>query len=234
MEEKATRQGPVGVSLEDTICSGLQATDERLCVLVVIGVIGRREKHFLAIEEDIRKLVQSWKDELLESGGRILPPDETPALLGSQNRQCTQPPSGQNKGKMLLHMIWMAETRQQVEKAFDAFLKTYEAKYPKATTCIEKNRKELLAFYEFSADHWAHIRRFNQIESAFATIRHQTARRRWCVTKESILTMIFKLDLCNEKKCRKIRRFNHLATILGDRTFKDRILVESDQNKDAA
>lgn len=144
------------------------------------------------------------------------------------------PDSLQEKGKKALHEIWMAETRQQAEKAFDAFLKTYEAKYPKATTCLEKDRKELLAFYDFPAEHWAHIRTSNPIESTFATMRHRTDRSRGCVTKESILTMIFKLGLCAEKKWRKIRGFKHLATTLEGRTFKDGILVESDQKQDAA
>ena len=97
-----------------------------------------------------------------------------------------------------------------------------------------KDRKELLSFYDFPAGHWAHIRTSNPIESTFATIRHRTDRSRGCVTKESILTMIFKLGLCAGKKWRKIRGFKHLATILEGRTFKDGILDESDQKQDAA
>ena len=242
----------------DGIYSGLRATDERLCALVVIGVNSLGEKHFLAIEDGMRESVQSWKDVLqdLLDRGLIAPSlaigDGALGFWGAveevfpqmKHQRCWVhktanvlnylPDSLQEKGKKALHEIWMAETRQQAEKAFDAFLKTYEAKYPKATTCLVKDRKELLAFYDFPAEHWAHIRTSNPIESTFATIRHRTDRSRGCVTKESILTMIFKLGLCAGKKWRKIRGFKHLATILEGRTFKDGILDESDQKQDAA
>jgi hypothetical protein len=81
--------------------------------------------------------------------------------------------------------------------------------------------------------HWALICTSNQIDSIFASIRHRPGCSLGCVTKESILTMIFKLGLCPGKKWRKIWGFKHFATIHEGRTFKDAILVESDQKQDA-
>ena len=55
----------------------------------------------------------------------------------------------------------MAETRGQAEKAFDRFIRDFEAKYPKATGILAKDRDVLLAFYDFPAEHWVHIRTIN-------------------------------------------------------------------------
>ena len=114
-----------------------------------------------------------------------------------------------------------------------SLLKTYGAKYPKATECLLKDREPLLAFYDFPAEHWIHIRTTNPIESTFATIRHRTNQSRGCFSKETILTMMFKVGLCAEKRWRKIKGFNHLALILEGKTFKDGVL-EGDSKQDAA
>ena len=100
------------------------------------------------------------------------------------------PKSSQAKAKQALHEIWIAETRKDAEAAFDWFLDTYEAKYPKATNCLLKDREELLAFYDFRAGHWVHLHTTNPIESTFATIRHRTARTKGCVSRNTMLAMI--------------------------------------------
>jgi putative transposase len=88
-----------------------------------------------------------------------------------------KPPVGQQaKAKAAVHEIWMAECRDQAEQAFDLFLATYEAKYPKATECLRKDRDSLLTFYDFPAEHWQHIRTTNPIESTFATVRLRTSK----------------------------------------------------------
>jgi transposase-like protein len=84
------------------------------------------------------------------------------------------PKSVQGKAKSAIQAIWMADTRANAFKAFDAFLQTYGAKYPKATECLAKDRDALLTFYDFPAEHWVHLRTSNVIESTFATIRHRT------------------------------------------------------------
>jgi transposase-like protein len=82
----------------------------------------------------------------------------------------------QAKAKQALHQIWMAETREDAHRAFDEFIATYELKHPKAAACLAKGREELLAFYDFPAEHWVHLRTTNPIESTFATVRLRTPR----------------------------------------------------------
>ena len=87
----------------------------------------------------------------------------------------------QPRAKKMLHDIWQAETREDAHAAFDLFVETFEAKYPKATECLIKDRDELLTFYDFPALHWQSIRTSNPIESAFATIRHRAKRTKGSV-----------------------------------------------------
>lgn len=99
----------------------------------------------------------------------------------------------QPKAKSDLHQIWMAETREHAYVAFDAFMQGYEPKYPKAAQCLAKDKNSLLAFYDFPAEHWHHIRTSNPIESTFASVRLRTAKTRGCVSRTSILSLVFKL-----------------------------------------
>ena len=105
----------------------------------------------------------------------------------------------------------MSEGREQAQKAFDTFLKTYGAKYPKGSECLLKDRDPLLVLYDFPAEHWIHIQTTNPIES----------------------TLMFKLGLCAEKRWRKNKGLNHLALILEGKTFKDWFL-ESNSKLEAA
>lgn len=97
------------------------------------------------------------------------------------------PKRTQPKAKKMLHDIWQAETREDAHHAFDLFIETFEAKYPKATECLTKDRDELLTFYDFPARHWQSIRTSNPIESAFATIRHRTKRTKGCLSRDGML-----------------------------------------------
>ena len=135
------------------------------------------------------------------------------------------PKSAHPKAKRALHDIWQAETKSDAEKAFDLFSETYEPKYPKATLCLHKDREELLAFYDFPAQHWQSIRTSNPIESTFGTIRHRTKRSKGCLTRNGMLHMMFKLGLCAEKKWRRLRGFDYLAKVITGVKFKDGIEV---------
>ena len=115
----------------------------------------------------------------------------------------------------------MAETRADAFKAFDAFLEAYKAKYPKATECLSKDRNELLAFYDFPAEHWVHLRTSNVIESTFATIRHRTDRVKGAFSRKSMLSMLFKLALCAEQRFRRLKGFNWLAEVIRGVKFVD-------------
>jgi transposase-like protein len=127
----------------------------------------------------------------------------------------------QAKGKEALHEIWMAESRVDALAAFDLFLSTYEAKYPKATECLAKDRDTLLTFYDFPAEHWLHIRTTNPIESTFATVRLRTAKTRGCVSRAAILAMVFKLIKTAEQNWRTLKGHALLAEIIKGVHFKD-------------
>ena len=133
------------------------------------------------------------------------------------------PNLSQPKAKNAIHNIWQAETKDDAEKAFDLFIKTYEPKYPKAALCLQKDREELMAFFDFPAQHWQSIRTSNPIESAFATIRHRTKRSKGCLTRDGMLHMMFKLGQCTEQNWRKLRGFDYLAKVITGVTFKDGI-----------
>jgi len=245
----------------DGIYSSLRVEKQRLCALVVIGVNERGEKHFLAIEDGVRESTQSWREVLLDLKGRglVVPPklavgDGALGFWGAleevfpetRHQRCWMhktgnilnylPKSVQPKAKAALHEIWMAPSRQEAERAFDRFLETYGPKYPKATECLSKDRESLLAFYDFPAEHWIHLRTTNPIESSFATIRHRTDQTKSCVTRDTMLTMIFKLGVCAEKRWRRLRGFTLLGKVIRGVKFEDGIEVNKpiEDNREAA
>ena len=245
----------------DGIYSGLRAERQKLCVLVVIGVNERGEKRFLAIEDGVRESTQSWREVLLDLKKRGL---EVPPKLAvgdgalgfwsaldevypeTRHQRCWVhktanvlnylPKAVQPKVKKGLQEIWMAEDRASAHKAFDQFVHMYQAKYPKAITCLEKDREALLAFYDFPAEHWVHIRTTNPIESTFATIRHRTDRTKGCVSRNTMLAMIYKLGMSAEKRWQRIRGFHYLAKVIKGVKFIDGVEVSSntDNNRSAA
>ena len=237
----------------DGIHSGLRGDDGRLCVLVVIGVNARGDKHFLAIEDGVRESTQSWREVLLGMKQRGF---TRPAKLAvgdralgfwsalsevypeTRRQRCWMhktgnvlnyfPKSGQAKAKQGLQEIWMAETRAQAERAFDDWIERYEDKYPKATACLARDREQLLAFYDFPAAHWTHLRTTNVIESAFATIRHRSSRAKGCVTRRTMLSMIYKMGMSAETSWRRLRGFRQLGKVIEGIKFNDGIEVTED------
>ncbi len=107
-------------------------------------------------------------------------------------------------------------TRAHAEKAFERFLATWEEKYPKAAECLASDWEELLAFYDFPAAHWGHLRTTNPIESTFATIRLRTAKRRNCLSEKTALSLAHQLAMSAEKRWRRLRCFHHLADVNAD------------------
>lgn len=114
----------------------------------------------------------------------------------------------------MLTDIWQAGTKEDANKAFDLFVTTYEPKYPKKVECSVKDSDELMTFFDFPAKHWQSIRTTNPIESAFAAIRHRTKRTKDCLTRDGMLSMMFKLSQCTEKGWRRLRGFAHLAEVI--------------------
>lgn len=238
----------------DGVYSGLRAEQTKLCALVVIGVNDRGEKRFLAIEDGARESTQSWREVLLKLKARGM---NVPRLAigdgamgfwaaleevygDTRQQRCWMhktmnvlnclPTSAQPKAKQALHEIWQADTKEEAERAFDLFIRTYEPKYPKATLCLQKDREELLVFYDFPAQHWQSIRTTNPIESTFGTIRHRTNRSKGCLTRDGMLHMMFKLGLCAEKNWRRQRGWDYLAKVTTGVKFTDGIeATQSDQ-----
>lgn len=235
----------------DGIHFSIRGEDANSCILVVIGVTETGRKEFVAIEEGLRESELSWLEVLnaLKSRGLQTAPKLAigDGALGfwkaltktygtTKQQRCwvhktanvlnKLPKSSQKKAKERLHNIWMAETKKEAEEAFNLFLETYQDKYPKAAECLKKDRETLLAFYEFPAAHWQHIRTTNPIESTFATVRLRTAKTRGCVSRKTILSLVYKLGLCAQKRWRKLRGFRHLADVVRGVRFADGIEVE--------
>tara|TARA_R110000868_G_scaffold65823_9_gene196522 strand:- start:1835 stop:2260 length:426 start_codon:yes stop_codon:yes gene_type:complete len=140
----------------------------------------------------------------------------------------------QPKVKDALHDIWMAESREDADKAFDSAIARFGVKYRKAMDCLEKNRDELLAFYNFPAEHWIHIRTTNPIESTFATVRLRTKKTRNCGSRDTTLAMVYKLMQSAEKRWRKISGFNLLTLVVNNVEFKDGVQVNEQSDRKAA
>ncbi len=123
-----------------------------------------------------------------------------------------------------LHQIWMAPTKKQANEAFDHFIETYEAKYPKATNCLAKHRDVLLTFYDFPAEHprgWVHLRTTNPIESLFATVRLRTCKTKGCGSRIATLTMVYKLAESASRRWRRLNRHELIQDVIAGITFTD-------------
>ncbi len=247
----------------DGVYFNVRSDDARQCILVIVGVTEQGRKEFVAIEDGYRESEQSWSELLLRLKSQGLTHGPKLAVgdgaLGfwtalskvypeTRHQRCwvhktanvlnKLPKSVQPKVKQALHEIWMAPTRNDAYKAFDIAVATYSDKYPKAMQCLEKDKDQMLAFYDFPAVHWQHIRTSNPIESTFATVRLRTAKTRGCGSRQTILSMVYKLGQSAQKKWRKLRGFNLLADVIRGVQFKDgeRIdpLTENETNRHVA
>ncbi len=234
----------------DGIYSTLRGEDDRLCLLVLIGVNEQGEKRLLALSDGYRESKASWLAVLQDLQARGLP--RPPALaigdgaLGfwaaqeeawpeTRGQRCwvhktanvlnDLPKSIQGKAKAGLQEIWKAPTKAQAEKALDRFGRDFGAKYPKAVEKVVKDRTALLAFYDFPAEHWIHIRTTNPIESSFATIRHRTTRTKNCVSRNTLLGLVFQLALTAEQSWRKLGGFTLLPAVVQGIRFVDGLRV---------
>jgi putative transposase len=235
----------------DGVYFNVRLQEARQCLLVIIGATAEGHKELVAIWDGYRESEQSWKEVLLDLKRRGL--GQSPQLaigdgaLGfwkalrqvyGQTRwqRCwvhktanvlNKLPRGiQPQAKQRLHEIWMAATRQEAEQAFDYFIQAYQAKYPKATECLAKDREDLLAFYDFPAEHWKHIRTTNPIESTFATVRLRTVKTRGCLSRMTLLTMIFRLCLSAQRRWRRLDGRDRLADIIQGISFVDGLRQE--------
>ena len=216
------------------------------CILVLMGATADGKKELIAISEGYRESTQSWRELLLDVKHRGVTIDPKLATgdgaLGfwaalrqvypaTREQRCwvhktanllnNLPKHLHAKSKAMLHDIWMAEKRGAAERAFDLFLESFQAKYPKATDCLRKDREVLLTFYDFPAEHWVHLRTTNPIESMFATVRLRTRRTKGCGSRTACLTMVFKLAQAAEKHWRALNGSNLLLDVIADVKFTD-------------
>ena len=233
--------------------------DDAQCLLVIIGATPEGKKELVGLIDGVRESAQSWKELLLDlkRRGLAIGPELAVAdgALGfwkalaevwpkTREQRCWMhktanvlnklPKSLQTKAKRALQDIWMAETRKDAEAACDAFIAAYSLKYEKAVECVSKDRDALLAFYDFPAEHWQHLRTTNPIESTFATVRHRTVRSRGCLSNKTALAMIFKLAQAAEKSWRRLKGHAQLPKVILGVKFTDGIEVVRSQAQPAA
>ncbi len=224
--------------------------DEKQCILVVIGATPEGRKELVGFTDGARESAHDWRELLFDLKRRGL--DVSPELMvadgalgfwkaagevwpKAREQRCwvhktanvlaKLPKSQQPKAKRALQEIWMAETKAGAETAFDAFIESYSVKYEKAADCLEKDRDALLAFYDFPAEHWKHLRTTNPIESTFATVRHRTIRAKGCLSNKTALAMVFKLVEGAQKSWRRLDGHNQLPKLILGVKFSDGLEV---------
>jgi len=233
--------------------------DDRLCLLVIIGSDDTGRKEVLAVVDGYRESEASWTEvlEQLESQGLKIPPKLATGdgALGfwkaltkkwpqTKQQRCwvhktanvlnKVPKALQPKIKEALQDIWMAETRTAAYKAFSSCVRRFEDKYPAAMKCLVKDKEAMLAFYDFPAVHWQHIRTSNPIESVFATVRLRTTRTKSCGSRKTTLSMAWKLMITAQNKWRRLRGYRLLADVIRGVEFKDGEEVKLDQLQETA
>jgi transposase-like protein len=231
----------------DGVYQKVRGDHPKVCVLVLMGVDEDGEKHLVALDDGVRESTQSWRELLLDATSRGLSAPQLAigdGALGfwgainevfptTRHQRCWMHKSGnvlnylptatQAKAKVDLHQIWMAESRASAEVAMGLFEEKYAAKYPRAVSCLTKDREALLAFYDFPAEHWIHIRTTNPIESTFATLRHRTKRVKGAFSRESALSMMLQLALEASKRWHRIAGIERLGQLIEGVNFKDGI-----------
>lgn len=228
----------------DGIHFNIRLEEDRQCILVLMGATADGRKELIAVVDGHRESEQSWFALLLDCKQRGLTIDPKLATadgaLGfwkalpqvypsTREQRCwvhktanvldKMAKSVQPDAKSDLHEIWMAPTRADAFKAFDHFVATYQAKYPAAVECLKKDRDLLLAFYDFPAEHWIHLRTTNPIESTFATVRLRQRRTKGNGSRVACLAMVFKLCESAAKTWRLLNGATLLPDVIAGVTF---------------
>jgi putative transposase len=234
----------------DGVHFNIRLEEDRQCILVLMGATADGKKELIAVADGFRESEQSWKGLLLDVKARGLTIDPKLAIgdgalgfwkavrkvyLKTREQRCwvhktanvldKLPKRLQPEAKQKLHDIWMADKREHAYQAFDLFVRTYEAKYLKAVGCLKKDRESLLAFYDFPAEHWIHLRTTNPIESTFATVRLRTQRTKGSGSRMACLTMVYKLMQSASRKWRILNGSQVLVEVLKGTVFVDGNMV---------
>jgi putative transposase len=214
----------------DGIYFNVRLTDDRPCVLVLIGALACGRKEIISIHDGERESTLSWKEVLLSLKRRGL--SKAPLLavgdgsLGfwkaleevfpeTKHQRCWVHKTAnildkmskkvQGAAKKMIQEMYLSDTKEDAMKVFNDFIELYEARYPRACDCLKKDKDQLFTFYNFPAIHWQHIRTTNPIESTFATVRHRSRQTKGCGSREATLSMVFKLIMSAQKRWQRLR-----------------------------
>jgi transposase-like protein len=224
--------------------------DNAECMLVLIGATPEGRKELVGFQVGARESAQSWRELLVEvkrRGLKIAPEiavgdgglgfwkaiDEV--FPGTRHQRCWVHTTANVLNKVALSVqanmkkdlreVYLAPNRASAEVAIDVFAEKYGTKYDKAVECLTKDRETMLAFYDFPAEHWDHLRTTNPIESVFATVRHRTVRTRGSLSSTTAKLMVFKLIIAASKTWRRLNGENQLPKVIGGVRFQDGIEV---------
>jgi transposase-like protein len=239
----------------DGVYFNVRLDEDRTCVLVLVGATEDGTKELLAVVDGFRESKDSWADLLRElkrhgltQGPKLAIADGSLGFWlalreefapGMEQQRCwvhktanvldKLPKSLQGRAKEMLHDMYLAPTRQDALAAYERFLTNYRLKYAKACDCLEKDKDPLFTFYDFPAEHWAHLRTTNPIESTFATVRLRTQRTKGCGSRLATLTMVYKLALEAQKTWRRLNGAGKMAKVVTGTRFVDGLEVTENQ-----
>lgn len=235
----------------DGIYFNVRLQNDRPCILVIIGALPDGTKELVAVYDGHRESKESWKEVLQELKRQGL--SKAPLLaigdgaLGfwaaleevfpsTRQQRCwvhktanildKMAKSAQPYAKKLIHDMYMAPTKEDGISAFNSFIKLYEAKYPKACECLQKDQEQLFTFYDYPAEHWVHVRTTNPIESTFATVRHRMRQTKGCGSRVATMSMVFKLVISAQQGWRKIRGYKLIEKVIRGVQFRNGEEVE--------
>ena len=236
----------------DGIHLKVRLTQDKVCLLVMIGVRPDGKKELIALADGHRESTESWADLLRSTKRRGM---RAPVLaagdgaLGfwaalrdvfpeTKEQRCwfhkianvlnALPKSAQPGAKAALAEIWQAQDKDHALKAVKAFEAAYGAKWPKATAKITDDVDVLLAFYDYPAEHWVHLRTTNPIESTFATVRLRQRVTKGPGSRAAGIAMAFKLIESAQARWRAVNAPHLVPLVRDEATFEKGKLVERD------
>jgi len=237
----------------DGVYFNVRLDDDRQCMLVIVGAKPNGKKEVIAVVDGFRESKESWLSllrDLKRRGLRIAPklavgdgalgfwaaldeeyPDTKHQLCWihkTVNILDKLPDSLQGRAKSMIHDIYLSPSKKEANIAFDRFVEEFALKYPKATECLTKDRDNLLAFYDYPAEHWPHLRSTNAIESTFATVRLRTHKTKGCGSRIATLTMVFKLILSAQKRWQRLRGYRKIEDVMNGVKFKDGVEIKEE------
>ena len=233
--------------------------DDAACMLVIVGATPEGKKELVGFQVGVRESAQSWRELLIDLKTRGLSAAPQIAVgdgaMGfwkaleeifpaTRHQRCWQhkllnifnkvPKSVQPNMKADLREVRDAPDRASAEAAIAVFAEKYGVKYTKAVECLTKDRGALLAFFDFPAEHWDHLRTSNPIESVFATVRHRTVRTKGALSQKTARLMVFKLVIAASKTWRRLKGENRLPMVIAGVKFTDGVAITATHDQHAA